>query len=248
MRSSVFGKWVLSHPFKAHIVLPGLLSVVLVAMYFSTVPTLQNLVAPGSGSAGAFALAGRGALELLQVVLLLCIFFFIVRSLMASREWPVRIWALLLLLGAAAVFMEEVDFGSSLISVFSGQGLPTAAPSWEGVPAAGAPLAPETLAAYVKLAGSVLVGLFFVLAPVMLAHSRNRTLRTVAPSPWTIATVMLAIVLGQLVRFLQGANLGTIKGVQGPLVYDLAEFRELLVYYLVLVYVASLHERVIVRQ
>lgn len=243
MRSSVFGKWVLSRPFKAHVVLPAVLGFTLVAMYFSTIPVMQGLVAPGTGGHSPFSFAGRGALELLQVVLLLGVFFFCGRGLLASREWPVRLWALLLLLGGAAVFMEEVDFGTSLVSLLSGQGL-----SADLARAGDAQLAGEAVAAYVKLALSAFVGLFFVIAPVVLHNTRNRTLRLIAPSTWSIATVLLALALNRFAHFLQDAGLGIIAGVQGPLVYDIAEFHELLVYYLVLVYVALLHERIIARQ
>ena len=58
----------------------------------------------------------------------------------------------------------------------------------------------------------------------------------------------VTVIVDRSAWFLHNAGLGTINDIPGPLALDIAEFRELLVYYLVLVYVAALHERVIARQ
>ncbi len=251
MRSSVFGKWVIGRPLKAHVFLPAFLSFLMVAMYYSTVPFLQDLVAPGSARPAAFSLAGRGALELLQAFFLLCIFFFTIRCLMIARGWMAQLWILLLLLGTIAVFLEEVDFGSSavnLVTGLTGQGAPAAIPAAGSAPPATGQYAGEAVAGYIKLAGSALLLLFFFLAPMLFGNSRNRTLRLIVPSMWVLATVTLVVAMDRFAHFLENAGLGTIDGMPGPLTYDTAEFRELLIYYLVLVYVAGLHERVVVRQ
>ena len=66
-----------------------------------------------------------------------------------------------------------------------------------------------------------------------------------APHPWIDDG---AVVVSRVAVLLNRAGLGEIEGVPGALTYDIAEFGELVVYYLLLVYAAGLHESIIARE
>lgn len=245
MRSSVFGKWVLKFPIKAHILMPALAGLALMGLYFSHVLLLQSFVAPPVNAAGQSFMGGLGALRIVQAFILLCTMFFLGRGLIATRSWPARVVLVLLLLAVVSITLEELDFGTSLASLISGQPLyaPAADGSFDPSQAAG-----EQIAGLIKLGASAAVLALFVLAPLLMAPSRNRTVKMLAPSYWVLATVAVAVVISRLAAMLNNAGLGEIQGVPGALTHDIAEFGELIVYFLLLVYAAALHERIIARE
>lgn len=245
MRSTVFGKWVLKFPVKAYILMPAFVGLALMGLYFSHVLLLQSLVAPPVNSAGQSFLGGLGALRVVQAFILLCTMFFLVRGLVATRHWSARVVLVLMLLAVVSITLEELDFGTSLASLVGGQPLyqPVTDGTFDPNQAAG-----EQLARLIKLGASATVLAIFTLAPLLMAPSRNRSVKMLAPSYWVLATVAVAVVISRLAAMLNNAGLGEIQGVPGALTYDIAEFGELIVYFLLLVYAAALHERIIARE
>ena len=71
MQSSVFAKWARGHQFDSHVVLPAVMSLLLIAMYFSGNAYLQQLVAPKFANMPLFSAREFGILEILQNILLL---------------------------------------------------------------------------------------------------------------------------------------------------------------------------------
>ncbi len=86
-----------------------------------------------------------------------------------------------------------------------------------------------------------------MLAPLLLSSVRNAFIRLLLPSRWMIATVVLIVLLSFLAHTLEDAGYAMIGGAQGNLYKNVSEFRELNMYYLFLLYVAILNERLIRR-
>ena len=101
---------------------------------------------------------------------------------------------------------------------------------------------------YLKLISNIGLLTGFVLAPLLLSSSRNPIMRLLVPSRWMIATVVLIVLLSVLAHYLDDAGHSMIAGKPGNLDKNISEFRELNMYYLLLLYLAILHERIIARQ
>jgi len=247
MQSSNIAKWAREHPLKSHLVLPGALSLLLIAMYFSGNAYLQNIVAPSMDGLPMFIVREFGALELLQNFLLLFTVFYGIRCLLATTDIWVKLVVLFLVLISIFSFLEEIDYGSHLVEYFTGE-YGSLEPdrwnrNWHNR------IGPGGIqnVSYLKLAATIGMVFGFVLAPLFLSSLSNPTVRLLVPSRWMISTVFLVVLLSLLAHNLDDAGYSLINGTAGNLYKNISEFRELNLYYLILLYSATLHERIITR-
>ena len=248
MQSSVFAKWVLSRRFDSHVVLPGVLSLLLMAMYFSGNAYLQKIVAPSMDKVPLFSSREFGALEILQNFFLLCIVFYSARCVMAAGNIWIRLLATFLLLISLFTFLEEIDYGAHFIEYFTGEYGSLAQETWDRNWHNKTGPGGVQNVSYLKLATNITMLAGFVLAPLLLSSVRNRTIRLLVPSRWMISTVVLIVMLSLLAHGLDDAGYAMIGDRPGNLHKNISEFRELNMYYLFLLYVATLNERLIARQ
>ena len=247
MKSSVFASWALRKPIHAHVLLPLGLSLALMVLYFTGQPALQSLVAPTLEGVAAHSWREFGALELSQNLVLLCMFFYLLRCLMMAQGLWLRMFLFAFTGLMAFVFLEEIDYGAHLLDMFTGQPGSSSAEDWDRNLHNRTLPSGEQVASYLKLGGNLIVLGGFVLAPMLWGETRNRTLRLLVPSKWVLAAVAVTIVVSWLAHVLDDAGLGIINGAQGNLHLNISEFRELNIYYLFLVYAAVLHERLVHR-
>jgi hypothetical protein len=245
VKSSVFAKWALGHRFEAHVVLHAVMSLVLIGMYFSGHTYLQQLVAPTMKTMPLFSSREFGALEMLQNFLLLSICFYSVRCFMAATTLSVRLFSVLLIVLAAFTFVEEIDYGAHFIEYFSGQTGSLEAENWDRNWHNKVGPGGIQNVSYMKMAMNFAVLAGFVLGPLLLSQSRFPVIRLLVPSKWMISTVILIVLLSQFAHYLDDNGFSEIAGVPGNLEKNISEFRELNMYYLLLLYTALLHERII---
>lgn len=248
MKSSKFGRWACNHQFTSHVVLPGGLSLLLMAMYFSGNAHLQNVVAPTIENVPLFSAREFGALEILQNILLLCIIFYLVRCLLASRDVWVKLVIILLVLISVFTLLEEIDYGAHFFEYFTGEYGSLEQETWDRNWHNRTGSTGVQNVSYLKLAAKVGLLAGFVLAPLLLSSVRIPFIRLLVPSRWMIATVVLIVLMSSLAHALDDAGYAVIGDSPGNLYKNVSEFRELNMYYLFLLYVASLHERLIARQ
>lgn len=247
MRSSVFAKWATGHQFKSHVVLPVFMSLAIMALYFSGNVYLQNLVAPSMDSMPLYSSREFGVLEILQDVLLLFIIVYSVRCFLVSTNTWIRLVAISLLVVSVFTFLEEIDYGMHFVEYVTGEHGSLAQETWNRnwhnkLNAKGV-----QNVSYIKLAINIGVLVGFVLAPLLLSKVQNPTIRLLLPSKWMISTVFLIVLLSLLAHSLDRAGFATIDQKLGNLDYNISEFRELNMYYLLLLYVAILYERLTVK-
>lgn len=245
MRSSVFARWVRSHKPQAFLVLPGILGLVLMGMYFSGSAMLQQVVAPTFYGVSVVSATKVGALELIQAFLLLCVLFFAVRCLMASRNALSSLIAVAIIGAAGFVLLQEIDYGAHYQAVFDRPPEPVRVSEWDPI-AREAPPEAELLANRINLILSGVALALLMLAP-FFPQGRNRTLRLVVPNGWLTAGAVLAALLFWLAWHLETTGLSVIEGLPGPLSHDRVEWLQLGVYYYLLLFLTGLHERLIAR-
>lgn len=245
MQLSKFGRWVCGNPLKSHLLLPGGLSLLLMLMYFSGNAQLQNIVAPSIENVPLFSAREFGALEMLQNILLLCVAIYAARCLIKTRDAWARLFVLLLLVVSVFTLLEEIDYGAHFIEYFTGEYGSLDQASWDRNWHNKTSASGVQNVSYLKLAAKIGLLAGFVLAPLLLSSVRIPVIRLLLPSRWMISTVVLIALLSVLAHALDDAGLGMTEGQQGNLFKNVSEFREMNMYYLLLVYVATLHERLV---
>jgi hypothetical protein len=206
-------------------ILPALVVLVLMAMYFSGIDPLRQAVAPRLNRE-------FGLLENIQHMILIAIIVLGYRALRASRSQLRRSMFLFIVVVTAWMFLEEVDYGLHW---------------WEL--AAGVP--PEDRATVrnlhniggttqdIKFVGNTVMILLFVVLPFVGRKSASAWWRYFRPSRFLVITAVVTFLLARLAHYL--ADGGYYP--DGPISSNISEFREVMVYYVWLVYFCSLARR-----
>ncbi len=87
-----------------------------------------------------------------------------------------------------------------------------------------------------KLVANVMVLLGLIVLPLIPRAKLPRLLQAVQATRWIALTALLMIFLSLLAHRLDDAGLAVINGVEGNLHNNISEFRELNLYYLLLIY------------
>jgi len=241
---SSFPKWVATNPFTSHVLVPVLISLLLIGLYFSRISFLQHIIAPSIEGVEPFSQREFGAVELLQNLVLLWIFYYTVRCFLAAKDWPIRLFCILVAGAVLFQFLEEIDYGAPFLNLLTDQKQAVLPVDWgrnlhnkildDG----------EQFGGYLKLTARIIIVLGFLLAPLLKNRIPWPKVRLLIPSRWVIATVMSSYVLSRLAHWLDDTGVGIIDGVQGNLYLNISEFSELGLYYLFLLYITTLSGRI----
>lgn len=245
MQSSIFADWVCNRRLNSHVLLPGFISLLLIAMYFSGNSFLQNIVAPKMDRVPFFSAREFGVLEMLQNFVLLYIVVFSIRCFKVSSDFWIRLVALCVVFISAFTFLEEIDYGAHFIEYFTGQHASMAQETWTRNLHNRVGPGGTQIGDILKIISYVGLLAGFVLAPLFFSSIRHPTIRLLVPSRWVIVTIVMVALLGVLARALENAGYSTIEGSFGCLHKNLSEFRELNLYYLLLLYTANLYGRIV---
>ncbi len=253
-----YGKWVVYGVF------PGMVMVILIGMYFSGNLVLQRIICPKLPPLPVDSWREFGLLELLEHLCLVVMLFMAGYGALKIRH--VRERAACILLGVFVLFVlgEEMDYGTNLYRYCTTErstGWFTPVAQWgPGVLENTAWDAPNInihnqggLTKIFKLvADGLLIGLFVVFALAGPYISRP-WLKRLAPDRFAILTMALMVVLNLITHALgeheehlvkQAAKLGqTVSWEIGSITNNLSEFRELMVYYLFMVYIITVVRR-----
>ncbi|MCP4046884.1 MAG: hypothetical protein GY732_12965 [Gammaproteobacteria bacterium] len=228
--------------------MPGIISLSLMAMYFSGNAYLQNIVAPTMDTMPLFSAREFGALEMLQNLFLLFVIAYSVRCLLAAHKRWVKLVAFVLVLISVFTLLEEIDYGIHFVEYFTGQHGSLAQETWNRNWHNKTNADGTQYVSYIKLAASIALLFGFVLAPFVLSRTGNSVIQLLLPSKWMASTVILLVSLSFLAHWLDDAGYAIIGEAPGNLYKNVSEFRELNMYYILLLYTATLFERINTRQ
>ena len=206
-------------------IFPTLIVAVLMAMYFSGIDWLRQIVAPRINRE-------FGLLENIQHLILIAIMVMAIRSVRSSTA-GLRKWMFIFIFVVTSwMFLEEVDYGLHW---------------WELI--AGTP--PEERAVLrnlhniggttqdIKFVGNTVMITLFVLLPFVGRKSDWKWWRFFRPSRHLAITAVATFFLARLAHYL--ADQGFYP--DGPISSNISEFREVMVYYVWLVYFCVLSRR-----
>ena len=209
-----------------YVVLPAAVSLTLIAAYFSGVPWLQSIISPNLPGIDFNTKREMGLLENLDNLLLVGIVIVAACGLRRKKLAPERVGFVLILLFSVWVLLEEVDYGWHFREFFLGQH----SGSFRNIHNIGHTT--QVIKSVVDLGMVVL----FVALPLAARRVRWPLLRYAAPTAYSILTLVVMVLVRTLAHGLESQGYG--RG--GTLTNNISEFRELVVYYIFLLYVVEI--------
>lgn len=241
-------------------VVPTATMLLLVGMYFSHIVALQRIVCPKLPPLPVNSWREFGLLEMLQNVCLMTMAGALLYGVVKLRNLRERAACALLCLFVLFVLGEEIDYGTHFYRFFTterGTGWFAPVTQWApGVLENTAWDAPNVnlhnrgdLTDLFKHAADTILFVLFVLFALAGPRISRPWLKRLAPDRFAILTVFLMVVLNLITHglgeheehiFEKAMRAGqTIPWEVGVITNNLSEFRELIVYYLFMVYLIS---------
>jgi hypothetical protein len=205
----------------AYIYLPVVVLTVLIAMYFSGIKWAQEVICPSVDWE-------LGLVENLQLLLLLMIFGVSLIAVFRKELKLEKVAFLLLALFALFVFLEEIDYGNHFLKYFEGKE-DTIFSDLTGH----ANIHNEgNNAKLFKRSIYPLMGILFILAPLIKERINNRFLAYLIPDRYIMATAIITIFSYLVPRLLVDLNI--LK--DGGFGVNIGEFSEIMIYYIFFLY------------
>jgi hypothetical protein len=240
-RSSL-AKWALFRRFEAHVMLPGMISLVLIALYFFSPEAIQRMVAPGAFDVPFSSGRKLGVVHLVMGIWLLWSLVLGVSILSMARD--ASVWLMTVFLMTSIVF--------SLLMWLDGHSLTSRATDlWllgAGEKGAIATVLSEQrgLLDLTVISGCTL--LFFVLVPLVYGGRGQAMTHMLIPSRWLISTSLVMVASFWLAFSLHGQGWDQVMGETGALQGDLSVFIMPTFLYMVTLYLARIQYRTWVRR
>ncbi len=204
-----------------NVVVPALVTLALILGFFEGGHALRQFIAPDWNREIGF-------LENLQAALLAIGCVVLARGIVIKREPIERLILSVLFLGTLFMTLEELDYGIHYYAHFTDA-------SYEDFPVRNIHNQGDNTD-LMKRAGDIVQLLLFVVAPLALANVRIALLRYLAPSRYFVVSMIIMVLLSRFAHYLDDTgNLG-----EHALTFGIAEFRELITYYLFLLYYVEL--------
>jgi hypothetical protein len=208
-------------------VLPFLLVGAAVAMYYSEVSLLREVISPDLSWVPSDSRREFGALESLQNLALLGVAVVAIAGLRRKRLLMERLALWVLLVGSAFMLLEETDYGLQYLLLLRPEAAAEGGvPGYFNIHRIG-----YTQVVLQHIARFGLLTFFGAFA-IVFAESRNPVLRYIAPDRFSVLTILLVTALQEIVWSLSAV----VPTSHGSLTGNEIEFAELGIYYLALLY------------
>ncbi len=211
-----------------YLIIPALISLIFVWGYFSGDLRVQELVAPRMNRE-------YGLLENLQNLGLLALIALAVYGLTRKRLRFERVILVCVLAGGVFLFMEEIDYGRFHYRYLIGNPIDSRVKDAEGKDSDWNIHNLGNINQLFKRTLDLGMIAFFIIFPLVTWKSTNRLIRYLRPDPWFILTMVTMLAVSRYSKALNMAGLG----MDGALRANTAEFRELIVYYVFLIYLLT---------
>jgi len=193
--------------------------------YFSEVPVLVNFIAPKENREW-------GILENLQLVIIFCIFLLSIYGSFKKARLLQKLGFCFVAFFAIFIFLEEMSYGVHLSQLLGGSEetyLSKYIPN-NGIHSQG------NNALLFKRTVKIIMALIFVIAPFFKSKIKNPYIRYVIPLPQILILAFLTLLVEYVPRLIVAFELRK----DGGLGRNIAEFSEVMVYYIFLIYLIQL--------
>jgi hypothetical protein len=214
------------------ILIPTFINLLCIALYFSGIESAQQIVAPTVPWLLENSWREFGLLEQLQNFVLLAMFFLLLRAIKSLKLLLEKLFFFLASSVVLFIFLEEIDYGLHFYELISGEYSEREVRNWHNEETNN-----RQNVSYLHKAAIVLMAIWFVVLPLFKSRISNSFIRSFIPSRWFIGTIIVGVLVSRSAHFMDKSGFAIIEGVQGNLMGNTTEFRELNNYYLYLLYI-----------
>jgi hypothetical protein len=201
----------------------------LVWFYFSSIPALQNLITPPIDSIHPNSRREFGLLENIQNLILLTMIAFSLLALRKEKPRIEKIGFAGLAVFSCLVLLEEIDYGLHWYEWFQGITPENAEEvrNWHNQ---------GDRTSQTKRVVDIGMALLFLVAPLALTKVKRSWIQYLCPDRYSILTLLAMVIVRTTAHTLRDQGLGEGGGIQR----NISEFRELLTYWIFLLYLSEL--------
>lgn len=219
------------------VLIPVTFNLFFFGLYFSGVDWLQQLVAPRMTDAiPVSSWREFGVVEQLQNIFLL---YIVIVFLVAAVKRKCIIEKVVFAAGfflMLFLFLEEIDYGLHFWHYFIDSPSEVSRFNWHNQHT----FSNHENGRYLRKLGDLVIVCWFLLLPLLSYRFNFQRVKSVIPSPWFIATLIVSFLCTSLAHYLDDQGMGMINGRPGILDGNVSEFRETTTYYLYLLYALQL--------
>ncbi|THB75270.1 MAG: hypothetical protein D6B25_12305 [Desulfobulbaceae bacterium] len=214
------------------VLIPLGINILFFSLYFSGIPFLQQLIAPKISHIPEPSWREFGLVELSQDFILLLTVLILICAFFYRKNLKERLFFLIGTLFILFLLFEEIDYGLHFYHYFSETRSEIVRLNWHNQHT----FTDRENGRYLGQLGDLLLVVWFLVMPLVARKAKLARIRRFIPSPWFIATVVVALACSQLGHWLEDIGLATIDGAHGLLRGNISEFRETTIYYIGLLY------------
>ncbi len=213
------------------LIIPICTNCILLGLYYSGITELQQIIAPTIDFLDPKSWREFGLLEQLQNICLLSIIIIFFNSFLKRESKPEKLFFLFLSLGFLFLFVEEIDYGMHFYEFITEECSTASHTNLHNLE-----IGSNDYGHYLKQFLDLTTIIWFIILPALANRIKTPIIKCLLPTRYFIAGFCLTFVFSQLAHFLDGNDLGIINGVEGNIVDNISEFRELNTYYLYFLY------------
>ncbi len=218
-------------------IIPVTFNLFFFGLYFSGVDCLQQLVAPRmSDVIPVTSWREFGMVEQLQnLFLLYIIIVFLLAAVKRECVFEKVVFAAGVLV-MLFLFLEEIDYGLHFWHYLTDSASETKRLNWHNQ----FTFSDRENGRYLRKFGDLVIVVWFLIVPLLSLRFSFQRIKSVIPSPWFIATLIVSFLCTSLAHYLDDQGMSIINGRLGVLKGNVSEFRETTTYYIYLLYALQL--------
>lgn len=213
------------------VVIPVCSNCILLGLYYSGIHELQQIIAPTIDFLAVRSWREFGLVEQLQNICLLSTVALFFHSFIKREPASEKLFFLTLSIIVLFLFAEEIDYGMHIYELIQGEYSGVGNTNLHNVV-----IGKHDYGHYLKQLMDLTTIIWFILLPMLSNRIKTPLIKSLLPTRFFIVGFFLTFVFSQIAHFLQGNDFGIINGVEGNMVGNISEFRELNTYYLYFLY------------
>jgi len=211
-------------------IVPSVLMSVFMIFYFSEVPPLVSLICPPANREW-------GLLENLQLVIIFCILLLSIYAFLKTTNIIQKLGFIVIGCFTLFIFLEEMDYGKHFAQLIGGQ---TESYLMQYIPDKSIHGQGNNAINFKRIV-KIMIILIFIISPFLKSRIKNPYLQYLIPQARIAIVAVLTIVVLYVPRYIVESGLRK----DGGLGRNIAEFSEVMMYYVFLIY---LYQLVFVKQ
>ncbi len=215
--------------------IPLTFNLLYIALYYSGMSALQQIVAPTMPSLPKDSWREFGILEQTQNLFLLAIVFLFAYAIYLHQSLMDKLFFFFGFAFILFLLLEEIDYGLHFYEYLTNTHTGFKQRNWHNQETGG-----KQNVRYLKKAADIVMVIWFIVLPFFKTKIKIGFIQNLLPSRWFAATFITAVLMSNLAHYMEENQFGYIDGVLGNLAGNISEYREASNYYLYLLYAIQL--------